>query len=352
MESYSFVGLDVHKKSVSYCVKQADGTIVREGKVRSVLRELVSWAQGLPKPWAGGLEATLFSGWIYDALLPHAASLKVGHPYMMKAIAASKRKNDQLDARMLADLLRCDLFPSCYMAPSHLRELRRMMRYRNLMVREATRLKNKTSGLLMEVGAEYDKKRLHGKRYFTRLVEELEDVPESVKQLLTLSRSGLEVFESVQKQLLARLRREPAIVERVERLMAIRGVGPSLALTWVLEVGEPKRFPSINDAVSYCGLVSAEKVSADKARRGPLSKQRNKHLQSTLIEAAKLAPRWNPQLAAVHERELARGSNRNCATLAVARKLVAYLLSVDKSGKPFEIRTAAVEQPKEAAAIV
>ena len=57
-----------------------------------------------------------------------------------------------------------------------------------------------------------------------------------------------------------------------------------------------------------------------------------------LIEAAKLAPRWNPQLAAVHARELQRG-NRNRATLAVARKLVAYLLAVDKSGKPFQVRT-------------
>ena len=53
-----------------------------------------------------------------------------------------------------------------------------------------------------------------------------------------------------------------------------------------------------------------------------------------MIEAAKLAPRWNPQLAAVYERETTRG-NRNRATLAVARKLVAYMLVVNKSGHPF-----------------
>ncbi len=77
--------------------------------------------------------------------------------------------------------------------------------------------------------------------------------------------------------------------------------------------------------------------SADKQQRGPISKQRNAHRQTALVEAAKLAPRWNPELAAVHARELARG-NRNRATLAVARKLVAYLLAVDKSGQPFQIR--------------
>ncbi len=68
-----------------------------------------------------------------------------------------------------------------------------------------------------------------------------------------------------------------------------------------------------------------------------MSKQRNKHLQTVLIEAAKLAPRFNPELKAVHERELAHGS-RNRATLAVARKLVAYLLAVDRSGTPFTPR--------------
>ena len=60
-------------------------------------------------------------------------------------------------------------------------------------------------------------------------------------------------------------------------------------------------------------------------------------MQTVLIEAAKLAPRWNPQLAAVHTRELERG-DRNQATLAVARKLVAYMLAVDKSGQPFQLR--------------
>ena len=60
-------------------------------------------------------------------------------------------------------------------------------------------------------------------------------------------------------------------------------------------------------------------------------------LQTILIEAAKLAPRYNPQLAAVHARELKRG-DANRATLAVARKLVAYLLAVDRSQQPFQIR--------------
>jgi len=333
-----YIGFDVHKKSISYCVKVADGQIVEEGKLRATHDALRQWAGKRPEPWHGAMEATLFSGWIYDTLKPFAAELQMGHPALMKAIGASKKKNDKLDARKIADLVRCNLLPACYVASAEIRELRRMLRYRNLVVAQATRLKNKVSGLLMEVGAEYNKQQLHGKEYFTELLDTLEEVPESVKDLLRLSRGAMEAFEATQEQLVVRLQKEPLLAQRVMLLKSIRGVGPVTSLTWILEVGDPQRFSSVAHAVSYCGLTSALDSSADNQKRGPISKQRNAHLQTVLIEASKIAPRWNPQLAAVHAREVERG-NRNRATLAVARKLVAYLLAVDKSGQPFQPRT-------------
>jgi transposase len=318
-----YIGFDVHKKTINYCVKMADGQIVEEGKLRATHDALRQWAGRRREPWRGAMEATLFSGWIYDTLKPFAAELQIGHPAMMKAIGASKKKNDKIDARKTADLVRCNLLPECYVAPAEMRELRRLLRYRNVVVAQAVRIKNKMSGLLMEVGAEYNKRQLHGKKYFTELLGNVEEVPESVKDLLRLSQGALEVFEATQRQLLNRLQKEPQLVERLAVLKSIRGVGEVTALTWALEICDPQRFRSIADAVSYCGLTSALDCSADKQHRGPVSKQRNGHLQTVLIEAAKLAPRWNPQLAAVHDRELERG-NRNRATLAVARKLVAY----------------------------
>lgn len=117
--------------------------------------------------------------------------------------------------------------------------------------------------------------------------------------------------------------------------MTIRGVGELMALTWVLEIGEPQRFCSARQAISYCGLCSAQHESAGKEQRGPISKKRNKHLQTMLVEAAKIAPLWNEQLAELHEKELARG-DRNRATLAVARKLIEFMLAVDRRETDFE----------------
>jgi transposase len=89
-----------------------------------------------------------------------------------------------------------------------------------------------------------------------------------------------------------------------------------------LEVGDVQRFSSIKKAISYCGLCGAEKSSANSMQRTPLSRQRNKHLQTTLIEAAKMAPRNSPELAMLYDKEKQKG-NANRATLEVARKLVA-----------------------------
>lgn len=341
MDAIYYVGLDVHKKTISYCVKRFDGVLIQHGAVASERKALLTWLSKLPGCWAGAMEATMFTGWVYDFLKPHAVELKVAHPEMLKAITAAKKKNDRADAEKIADLLRVDLLPECYMAPEELRELRRILRYRNMTVRTATRMKNKVSGLLMEVGASYDKRRVHGKKYFNVLLDRVEDVPESVKNLLKLSRSSFEMFEAVQKKLLQALKQNELLSERVQRLMSIPGVGEVLALTWALEIGEPSRFNSSRQAISYCGLCSAQHESAGRERRGPISKKRNKHLQTMLIEAAKLAPRWNCQLAVLHERELARG-NCNRATLAVARKLVKYLLAVDRRENDFETLKRAV----------
>ena len=61
------------------------------------------------------------------------------------------------------------------------------------------------------------------------------------------------------------------------------------------------RISSIKKAISYCGLCGAEQRSGNSAQRTPISKQRNKHLQTTLIEAAKMAPRYSPTLALLYD---------------------------------------------------
>jgi len=236
--------------------------------------------------------------------------------------------------RTICDLLRCDLLPPAYVMPPDLRQLRRVLRYRNLLVRAGVQMQNKIAGLLLEMGVEYDTPRLHRKKYFGQLLQEKEaEIPASARCLLAFSREQYETLHRMELQLLRGLEQHPDIAERVARLMTIPGVGPVLGLSWTLEVGPVERLGNLSRAISFCGLCSALRESAGKQTRGPISKQRNVHLQTVLIEAAHLAPRWNPLLAEVREREIQRG-HRNRATLAVARKLVAFLMAADRGHQP------------------
>ena len=334
MATMNYIGLDVHKKTISYCVKDVSGQIQQEGKVGSTRRELDCWMKTLPQPWTVAMEATIFSGWIYDHLLAHAAQIKVAHPLMLRAIAAAKKKNDQIDASKIADCLRCDFLPECYMMPTEIRDRRRTLRYRHLLVRQMVQMKNRVSGLLMETGVEYNKQRLHKVSYFRELLSTNEEVHPSIRPLLKLSRETIERCQKTEYALVSSLQRDPVLADRIKRLRTVPGVGPITALTWALEIGDYTRFSSIKQAISYCGLCGDEKSSADKVMRMPISKQRNKHIQRVLIEAAKLAPRVSHELALIHARELERG-HRNRATLAVARKMVCYMLAVERRQQDF-----------------
>jgi transposase len=329
-----YIGLDVHKKTISYCVKDISGQIQQRGTIAATRTELDGWVKTLPQPWMVAMEATIFTGWIYDHLLPHAIQVKVAHPLMLRAIAASKKKNDTIDAGKIADCLRCDFLPECHMASTEIRDRRRTLRYRHLLVRQMVQMKNRISGLLMETGVSHNKQRLHKVGYFRELLATNKDIDDSIRPLLRLSRETIVRLQRTEYALVSSLERDPILAERLKNLRTVPGVGPITALTWALEIGDVSRFRSVKQAIRYCGLCGDEKSSADKVLRTPLSKHRNKHIQRVLIEAAKLGPKLSHELALVYEKEKQKG-HANRATLAVARKMVTYLLAVDREQRTF-----------------
>jgi transposase len=178
-----YIGLDVHKKSISFCIKDAGGQIHQQGKVVATRRELDVWMKTLPQPWTAALEATIFTGWIYDHLKAHATAVKVAHPLMLRAIAASKKKNNRVDASKIADCLRCDFLPECYMDTIEIRERRRTLRYRNLLVRQVVQLKTRVASLPMETGVRYDRQHLHRLGSISELLADKDAIDQSVRPL-------------------------------------------------------------------------------------------------------------------------------------------------------------------------
>ena len=149
MATMHYVGMDVHKKTIAYCVKTKGGSLRGEGTIDATRAGINEWMETLHKPWSCAMEATLFTGWLYDHIKPHAREVKVAHPLMLRAIAAAKKKNDRIDAEKIADLLRVDLLPECYMVSEETRRLRRVLRFRTMIVHQATRFVAAPGSLLI-----------------------------------------------------------------------------------------------------------------------------------------------------------------------------------------------------------
>jgi transposase len=276
----------------------------------------------------------LFTGWVYDVVHAHNEEVVVGNPQTLAYITRTKRKNDRIDARKLANLLRCEMFPTVHVPTKQVRLLRGLMRYRNFIAHQMTRYKNHTAALLMGDGIEYESRKLHGKKYFERFLKE-QEIPKEILMMLKMNRRVLTMLRTMERQILKGLQKMPGLKERIHRLLTIPGVGIITALTWCLEIDTPERFSSINQAVSYCGLCSAQRESGGTEHRGPLSKLRNKHLQWVLIEASKLGVKSNTRLKAVYDKTC-RHKDHNSATISVARRLTGWLLAMDKTGSIYD----------------
>ncbi len=184
MESMYYIGLDVHKRKISYCVKDSGDKVYAEGSLPATRTDLDHWMKTLPQPWSAAVEATMFTGWIYDHPEATCSAVKVAHPLMLRAIAAAKKKNDRIDANKICRLpaLR---FPAGVLHGLSRRFARGGARYATATcwcVRWC-RVKIKISSLLMEAGVSYNKQRLHKAGYFRELLATNPDIDEGLRAL-------------------------------------------------------------------------------------------------------------------------------------------------------------------------
>jgi len=120
-----------------------------------------------------------------------------------------------------------------------------------------------------------------------------------------------------------------------QRLMTHPGVGPVVALAYVLVIGDWQRFPRGKYVASYLGLIPEEDSSSNKRRLGHITKQGNSLVRWLLVEAATKAQRCDPAWHRQYLR-LARNKHHGVAKVAIARKLSIRLYWMLRSGQDYE----------------
>ena len=126
-----FVGVDFHKETTVVTRLRADGS--RIGKIEY----FPSTHEGLAELRAScgsqahvAVEATYHWALFADAFEDFEGELVLAHPYKNRLIAESRNKNDKVDSKVLADLLRTNFLARAWIAPKEVREARELLRYR------------------------------------------------------------------------------------------------------------------------------------------------------------------------------------------------------------------------------
>jgi transposase len=270
--------------------------------------------ESVPKGSRVALESVGFCWPWIDFLEEMGFEVLLANPARVK-LRAEDIKNDKVDSRTLAELLRVNWLPTCYVPPAELRWLRSLLRHRAYRTRLSTGVRNRSS-------SEFSKRDIH-------LGANLGTI--KGRQMAR----GLDVFEVSQNmELLDLIAKQSKEVERMlwekygkirplELLMTIPGVGFVSALTLYAEICDIKRFSSAEKLAHYAGLVPRVRQSGEHTCMGGESKG-DKWLKWILIEVAWSHVRFCPEgrLAGVYADVCRRKKDKVKAIKVVARKLV------------------------------
>jgi len=314
-----YIGFDIHKRYTFYTQMDATGQIRRQGKLTNSRDALAQFFGDVAEPARVVIEASMNWYHLYDLLETLAIPVTLAHPLRTRAIAEAKVKTDKVDSTILAHLLRTDLVPAAYIPPREIRDLRELLRYRAVLVRLQTMLKNRVHAILLKHGYECpytDAFGGQGRAWLGTLP--LRPVYQQALQ------GFLAVLDPLHAQILDASRtidQEAKAKPLAQTLCSLPGVGHYTALLILAEIGDITRFPGPKHLVSYAGLAPIVRGSGGRVYTGHISKQGSTWLRWILIEAVLHAVRRPGRYQQIYQR-LAPRKGAKLARVAAARELL------------------------------
>jgi transposase len=330
------VGIDLGDQTSRYCIMDESG-IVSEGA-------LPTTKEGLDRLFARmacsriALEVGTHSPWVSRHLATLGHEVIVANAHRVKLIARSVRKNDRKDARELARLARADaqlLSPIRHRGEAAQRDLG-VIRARAELMEARTQLINSARGLVKPMGERL--KKCDADQVTVGLGGSLSEGARAVVMpLLKAVETMSEQIGKYDEQIAAMAKRYP----EEKLLRAVYGVGPLIALTYILTLEDAQRFAHSREVGPYLGLTPKQRDSGESQPELGISKAGDKLLRSLLVQGAhcilrKRAP--DSDLRAWGMEKMGKGGKRakKLAVVAVARKLAVLLHHLWATGEVYD----------------
>lgn len=324
----TYLGIDLHKRSSTWVLLNHKKEILYEATVLCTpehLKQAVASLPSKPEETRVAIEPVCGWRWYTDILEQSGMDVHVANPYKTRLIADSKLKNDTVDAKTLAELLKADFLPESYKAPEYINELRMLVRHRAYLVRMRTGIKNRIHGICTRKGLHLTSLQpLHKKG-----MEDLrEGGDEEIKDLLIV----MEELGSHIDPLEEKMKVVSKNNQTVKLLMTMPGIGSVTGCSIYAEVGDFNRFASPNALASYAGIIPRQRSSGTSVKMGHITKMGSKVLRYSLVEASfRIRDTAKSNFLFSFYKRLSPKCGAKKARVALARKMLVILWHMVKN---------------------
>ena len=321
MKIPKYLGLDIHRDRIYITELSIDDNSVKQYEISTREKDLAAFLATLSKDDQVALESTRGSSYYVNRLSGLVASVSVANPSKLQFFTKNA-KNDRNDSYTLALLLSLGMLPTVWTPDPETRQDREILSYRNNLIQQTTRLKNRIRAQMAEHGLSWDGSDIRStcaQRFLLTLKHRL---PWASQEVLANQLEELDLLGQRLKRL------EPVIELRAGRwpevalLMTIRGVNVLTAFTIMAVIGRIDRFESADSLVNYAGLSPRQRSSAGKSRNGSITKAGSKKLRWALTEAVQSLCKMDGPYRNLCKRLERKGKGKGLVATACARKLL------------------------------
>src|SRR6202048_1763135 len=346
MDSKKYIGMDVHKESISIAVMNGAGKIVMECIIETKASMILQFIDGL----RGDLQVTFEEGtsaaWLYDLLKPHVTKLLVCDP-RKNASMREGNQSDKIDARRLAELLRLDHLTPVYHGEHGLRTLKELVRTYLTVTKDLTRVMSRVKAIYRSWAIPCTGKQVYAPGHRAEWLGKINEP--GVRRRAEFYYQQLDALRCLRQEVRRDLLAESKKYQAWKRLCGIPSIGPIRAAELLGILQTPHRFRTKRQLWTYSGVGIETSSSADhQVVKGQL-KRKKKHVEirglnrnynhdlKNIFKGAAIVAATKPGPFAEFYAELvAKGMRPEMARLTLARKIATIVLIVWKRGVCFD----------------
>lgn len=332
MKTKYFIGLDVHKESTSYAVKNAKGNVLKEGKTATIYDDLYAEIKDYLTSAQIGLESCTYYYTLYQAFLKNKYSVKAANTIQIRQLIA---KNDKLDARRLAEMLRLGTFPESYIPNAEIQHLRSMVNLRHSFMEDMVRCNLRIQAFLDRNGVILPEQKAFGKSWKEALQQHMGagtvsvEIRHAYEQYVFLEQRQNQLDQEMSGYALKHWKKEYGLID------SIVGFGPVLTCYVLANVMPIERFASEKKLRRYAGVVPTFLESGGKCSNGRIPKTTSRgKLRWAVTQASNSISKTNTNLGKYYKLKK-KQKNSGMAKIAVASSLVNIIYKVLTTKKPY-----------------